>query len=297
MGHLLKEKEGAVFFVDILGFSALTQDKIKLKDSDFDKRDIPYQFNVKHNQLLAALILVKFRKILDNYKNRDVRISQLSDGAFIWSENICDVIIVAHDIMWNCIKGGILCRGGLSCGDFIETDKEYRLGRLILGSAVTEAAKLESSGVKGMRILINTNLNKYLKNYDKKFYGKINTLFQPIQDLSGKKQHHEFRWYDIPKISKSVQNLKNLEREKRINAIRERFYLAALLKFDSRFAWNEANDQGKVHIQASLDFILANEKEKFEIENNIKLDETTERSDLKIKHVMDLFDDTQSGKR
>ena len=105
--EFIKRMTGAVFFVDILGFGALTQNQINLSPEDFS----PWldKYHQQHdNQVLAAAILAEFRKILiDLDETYSVTISQLSDCAFIWSENIKDVILVANNIMSRCIDSGI----------------------------------------------------------------------------------------------------------------------------------------------------------------------------------------------
>ena len=115
--ELIKKYDGAVFFVDMLGMSALTNNHIALKKED-------YSFwldehHIKHNpQYLAAALLAKFREILVTLSLRfdNVTISQLSDCAFIWSQNISDVVLFASKFMSTAIYEGLLCRGGMAYG-------------------------------------------------------------------------------------------------------------------------------------------------------------------------------------
>lgn len=94
--------KGFVFYVDILGFTALTQDKIQLTEDDFNIWQVSKHFQTSGNQEFAANILIIFREILTNCKNKypKVNFTQLSDCAFVWSENMKDVIL-------SC---GIVCR-------------------------------------------------------------------------------------------------------------------------------------------------------------------------------------------
>lgn len=92
--ELLQKYNGTVFFVDILGISALTNNKISLNNKHFK----PWLENDEtkfSNQFLGAAILVEFRKLLLKLgkQNPGVKITQLSDCAFIWSQSIEDVII------------------------------------------------------------------------------------------------------------------------------------------------------------------------------------------------------------
>ncbi|WP_018676229.1 adenylate/guanylate cyclase domain-containing protein [Riemerella columbina] len=157
----IKNYEGAVFFVDILGISALTNGAIPLKNEDFK----PWLNDRKlyTNQFLGASILTEFRKLLSSIKgkNSKITITQLSDCAFIWSEDILEVLVFCSKFMHQAIKNGILCRGGLAYGEIIETKQPHNLGRFILGDAVTQAAKLESQS-KGCRVLINRGLPETL---------------------------------------------------------------------------------------------------------------------------------------
>lgn len=94
--------KGFVFYVDILGFSALTQGKIQLTEDDFNIWQVSKHFQTSGNQEFAANILIIFRKILANCQSKypTVNFTQLSDCAFVWSENMKDVILLC----------GIVCR-------------------------------------------------------------------------------------------------------------------------------------------------------------------------------------------
>ena len=94
----MKNSKGFVFYVDILGFTALTQDKIQLTKDDFNIWQVSKHFQTLGNQEFAANILILFRKILTDFQNKypTVNFIQLSDCAFIWSENMKDVILSCH---------------------------------------------------------------------------------------------------------------------------------------------------------------------------------------------------------
>lgn len=265
MGHLLRKINGAVFFVDILGFGALTQNKIQLEDQDLDDWNIPPHLD-KDNQSLAATILVEFRKILHKFdaKYKDVTVSQLSDCAFVWSENICDVIIVAHNIMWACLNAGILCRAGLSCGEIIETSENNELGRLIAGKAVSDAVKLESIA-KGTRVMINTDVSVTLYNYNQKFHTKIYQLFQPVINPLDYATYDEFKWYYIPELNIDSPGLHEVDRDFILNATKCRLKLASSLRLHPRFGWNSKGKEGLAQLVPSVSFISANEQIIFKI--------------------------------
>lgn len=265
MGHLLRNIKGGVFFVDILGFGALTQNKITLDDADFTAWNIPSHLE-KDNQSLAATILVEFRSILMGLEKRypGVTIAQLSDCAFVWSKNIRDVIIVAHDIMWAALNAGILCRAGLSCGEIIETSEKNRLGRLIAGEAVSNAVKLEGIA-KGARIMIDADVYHNLFEYDKAFCNKIYKLFQPVVNPLDFQDYDEFKWYYIPKLDVNTISLSEADETYVLEATKSRLKLAAKLRVHPRFSWNSKGKEGRAQICPTVTFISANEHTIFKI--------------------------------
>lgn len=98
--ELISKYDGAVFYVDILGMTALTNSKMTLTDEDYshwlDQHGKEYT-----DQYLAASILAEFRQILIglNASFQTVTVSHLSDCAFVWSKNITDVILFASNFM------------------------------------------------------------------------------------------------------------------------------------------------------------------------------------------------------
>ncbi|MGF1873722.1 hypothetical protein L4D77_00055 [Photobacterium frigidiphilum] len=159
------EKSGAVFFVDILGVGALTQGSIPINKEHFDAHRFSYKNKFSEHQFCAKL-LMKFRRILVSAtKNRsNVKVAQLSDCAFLWSEDVDAVVNVARDIMWKSLLGGLMCRGGLAYGKIVEPDKvNKQLGMFICGGAVTEAVKLEGQ-LKGMRVAVSAKVVAEFKN-------------------------------------------------------------------------------------------------------------------------------------
>ena len=84
----MKQKESGVFFIDILGFSALTKGQIK----DISKKDFQ-AWGLKKTEydlnFLSAKIILEFRSVLKRLKEKypAINIGQLSDCAFIWSDD------------------------------------------------------------------------------------------------------------------------------------------------------------------------------------------------------------------
>jgi hypothetical protein len=253
--NFINRIEGAVFFVDILGFSSLTQNEIKLKDQHYS----PWldKYHQKHdNQIMAAALLSEFREILLNIQNTfpSISISQLSDCAFVWSENVKDIILAANNIMSHCISNGIMCRGGMSYGEIIETTQSNSLGRFIVGKAVTDAAKLESIA-KGCRIMITTEVPAALYRYDSAFNEKIYLLFQPFTNPLDYLIYDEFKWYITPFMDDNVEDLRFIDKNKKLDLIESRLLLAGIIRLHPKFYWNSLTPQGRLQLKASINFI------------------------------------------
>jgi hypothetical protein len=257
--HLIHKFEGAVFFVDILGIGFLTQNQIKLDEDDYrpwlDKYHLEY--NAQH---LSAAILSEFREILNQLKHEfpNVKFAQLSDCAFIWSENITSVVIIVSRLMNKCVKNGILCRGGMTFGEIIETKQNLDLGKFIVGDAVSRAVKLEGLA-KGARVLIDQELPTKLWHYDEKFRNKINPLFVPFVNQLDYITYDEFKWYLVPVLSQSIDNLDNISDLERVAFTKERLKLAVNVMCSPRFNWNSKNNAGQVQLRASVNFLAEND--------------------------------------
>lgn len=257
--ELLQNYKGAVFFVDILGISALTNNKIELDDEDY----IPWLNNDVDkfsNQFLGASILAEFRSLLLKLRkgNTSLKITQLSDCAFIWSERIADVVVFCSKFMHRAVEKGILCRGGLAFGEIIETNQTHKLGRFILGDAVTQAAKLESRS-KGCRVLINRELPQELWEQNKEVSNKIFPLFQPFTNPLDFQIYDEFKWYLTPKLDyKNIVDLNVIDFNTKVKFTKNRLMLANRLRCSPKFSWNSKNLLGKAQLIASINFLSQN---------------------------------------
>ena len=199
--------------------------------------------------------------------------TQLSDCAFVWSENMKDVILSCHTIMWDCLQNGILCRGGIAYGDIIE-DNNTNLGQMLLGNAVSKAVKLEQAGAKGCRVLMDQEVPAFLHDYDSSFLSKIYQLFQPFENPLDYQIYDEFKWY----YSQSLKDLNTTIGI--IQATVERLCLAAKLQYHPRFNWNVRSQEGNIHVKSSMRFTSANEQNVFNIEHTF---DWKEMVDLKTR--------------
>ena len=256
--EIIEKNYAAVFYVDILGMGALTKQEIKLTRTEYSywlKKDRD-EFN---NQYLAAAILAEFRKILTTLmvKYEKVIISQLSDCAFIWSDDICDVVRFAAEFMQLAIGKGVFCRGGLSYGEIIETNENHTLGRFIVGPAVTAAVKLEKIA-KGARILIDEDFPQFIWNYNKIFAEKSQPLFSPFTNPLDFEVYDEFKWYLVPSEIIGKVDIRLLEYDDRVECTKNRLKLASQVRFSPRFLWNTKSAQGCVQVKATVNFMAEN---------------------------------------
>lgn len=257
--ELISKREGAVFFVDILGIMALTNNYMNLTDEDYshwlDQHGIEYT-----DQYLAASILAEFRQILNELNNSfaSVTVSQLSDCAFIWSENITDIILFASKFMTISIDRGLLCRGGLTYGEIIETNQNHNLGRFIVGKAVTDAAKLEGVA-KGARVLIDPEFPHKLWELDPDFSGRTLPLFAPFTNPLNYTEYDEFKWYLCPDLSATVNDLNTLSPSEKIKLTKDRLKIANQVRCSPKFNWNSKSKEGLVQLKATVNFISEND--------------------------------------
>jgi hypothetical protein len=256
--ELISKYDGAVFFVDILGMTALTNSKMTLVAEDYshwlDQHGKEYT-----DQYLAASILAEFRQILIglNQTFESVTVSQLSDCAFVWSRNITDIVLFASKFMTTAINRGILCRGGLTYGEIIETNQNHELGRFIVGKAVTDAAKLEGVA-KGARVLIDQDFPHSLWEQDKDFAERTIPLFAPFTNPLDYTDYDEFKWYLCPDLSSTVNNLSILSNAEKITLTKSRLKIANQVRCSPKFNWNSKSKEGLIQLKATINFISEN---------------------------------------
>jgi hypothetical protein len=255
---IISKFDGAVFFVDILGISALTNNKMTLTEDDYchwlDQHGKEYT-----DQYLAASILTEFRQILIelNQTFQNVTVSQLSDCAFVWSRNITDIVLFASKFMTTAINRGLLCRGGLTYGEIIETNQNHDLGRFIVGKAVTDAAKLEGVA-KGARVLIDQDFPNNLWKQDKNFAERTIPLFAPFTNPLDYTDYDEFKWYLCPDLSSNVNDLSILSNEEKITLTKSRLKIANQVRCAPKFNWNSKSKEGLIQLKATINFISEN---------------------------------------
>lgn len=290
----MRQYDGAVLFVDILGIGALTRGLVPLNEEAFE----PWQIDDKglgQHYMLAARLLTGFRKILVQAKENcePVKIAQLSDCAFIWSEDPIMVANAARDIMWETSRAGILCRGGLAHGAILEPDKlNHSLGEFVLGEAVTKAVSLEGSG-KGFRVFCDTNVAAKV-SAKCHFY---NSPFIPLRNPLNGTVVDEFQWYTLPETI-STRNYVERRDELVASALAR---LLAHLRHSPLFLWNSSSTDGLIQVACSVESVsnalqrvLPNGELDFSAEQMMYA--PPQRSEKIAERVTDLFQQEVSKK-
>lgn len=245
----MKQYTGAVLFVDILGIGALTKNKVELTDTDYDA----FQISKEHKsaQIFCAHLLIRFRSILakTNKNNPSINIAQLSDCAFIWSNDAISVLNAARKIMFQAIQCGILIRGGIAYGEIVEPDKVNRsIGNFILGEAATKAAGIESAG-KGCRIFSDLELPSALSSINP----SLQYLFTPLKSPLDGAIVDEFKWY-LPDDFGLISTKPKSYRRKCAHDLLE---LISLLKHSPWFNWNASSKDGEIQLALGIESISA----------------------------------------
>lgn len=235
----MKEYTGAVLFVDILGISALTtSEKPLVTDQDFKALSTrPKKFG--GNQLFCARLLSKFRSNLHECKMNGLKIAQLSDCAFLWSENESLVVQAARKLFLKNTNTGIFARGGMTFGQIIEPEKaRISLGQFICGNAVTRAAQLEGMG-KGARVFIDREIG------GRRVTGISPSAFEGMPNPSDYRMIDEFIWFSCP--------AEFSDHAEKITRLKELVSLLVRFKSCPSFRWNAASSQGRVHLGATIE--------------------------------------------
>lgn len=249
--NTLNSTRGAVLFIDILGTGALTTGKINIDDGTYTGWGI---IENKSHQMLAATILVQFRENLNKIKEKypKIKIAQLSDGAFIWSETLKDFICASHELMMLNIACGVFCRGGMAYGGIITSDAPLSFGPFVVGDAVTKAVNLESIG-KGAKIFIDMSL---IDELNEEFNSCLVSAQFPIiteirNNLTGE-TYDEFKWYVIKDLETHLSSSANPQKKQ--TAIKSCLKVKPELAYEinmallcKKFNWNKSSTEGKKH--------------------------------------------------
>ena len=259
----MKQKESGVFFIDILGFSALTKGQIK----DISKKDFQ-AWGLKKTEydlnFLSAKIILEFRSVLKRLKEKypAINIGQLSDCAFIWSDDIVLLIQAVHFMMWTMIgEKGVLCRGGLSYGNIVEIDDvDYELGAFIVGNPATNAVKNEGR-LKGPRVTMDLTITDKIQESFRKdslVMQLSHDLFHNIESMIDMNQVDEYRWYLFDDDIITSSSIGIIDLNTRIQLTKQRLKLANVLQFHPRMRWNTLSEDGRIQLKAGIKSLTKN---------------------------------------
>lgn len=140
-----KSFKGFVCYIDLLGFSSLTNENSQLSNDEIKRK------------------LAVFHFIIKKQISRKIYYSVISDSVFIYSTVSSKVFLTSlANIFRKCLERGILLRAGLDYGDYsVLRTKLFKNN--IFGKAVTNAVALEKKG-KGCRIFIDANFPSCCKD-------------------------------------------------------------------------------------------------------------------------------------
>lgn len=238
----MRSFQGAVLFVDMLGFSALTRGKLDLCEEEYEPWKVDPKGDFPH-QLLAAKILLEFRKALSLTKKAydTVRLAQLSDCAFLWSDDVGSLVDAGRYLMQKAALKGLLCRGGLAFGDIHEPGKvNHSLGAFIVGDAVTRAVTYETAG-KGMRVFTDPETaGRVLKD-------RRTESFQPLVNPMTGDTVDEWRWYALGQSRLSKRNMTKFRGE-----LERLVGYHTMLRYSPRLAWSATTPEGRRQIACSV---------------------------------------------
>ncbi len=247
----MKTYQGAAFYIDILGFSALTQGQVVgLKKEDYEAWGIKTKEKQNHH-ILAATIIIEFRNALQALKKYipSIHIAHISDCAFIWCEDVAELLRGVHYFMWSAVRDkGILCRGGISYGEIFEVENnDYALGSIVLGDAVTRAVHLEGV-LKGPRIAMDREFPHAVWNYAK-IQALSPDLFYAMTNEIDMAEADEYRWYLCDEDFLANHGF-SISRIDRLEMTKARLSVFNTLKYHPRMGWNTKDVKALVQLKA-----------------------------------------------
>jgi len=231
---------GSVCYIDLLGFSYLTDHSDDVKNKTIINRYI----SCLHDIICKAI------------NGTNISYSIISDAVFLYSENECDQLIFAlPKIFRQCITNGILLRAGLSYGEYTVTTTALSDNN-IYGEAVTRAVKLEKNG-KGCRIFIDQEIPSQCSN----IFPYNSDIFKPYRNYVNYSYIDVFEWpliYEKYYYNPINSYNTDLEPNKELaDLIFDNYKLSIYLRFSPCFFWNTQTDEGLTHIAVSVEYITS----------------------------------------
>ena len=192
-------------------------------------------------------------KFLREFDSENVDVAQLSDGAFIWSQQARPFFEAITELAKDLDVAGLMWRAGLTKGPiWLPKSHDTDLGKFLAGSAVTRAVQLESR-LKGARIAADFSLRDVFLTTGLGNQEVANMMFAPTDDPLA----FEYRWYlapwrngnpmslDDPFERGAHEGLADLAASRAIDRIAR---LATRREYD----WNGLNVDGLLHRVATI---------------------------------------------
>ncbi|KQU08037.1 hypothetical protein [Rhizobium sp. Leaf453] len=238
----MREYDGAVLFVDILGVGALTTSpKTIVEMADFAAHS-RHSKPVVSNQYFCAILLSQFRRNLMAVDSDGLFVAQLSDSAFLWSKNTNLVLEAARKLFWLNAYSGVLARAGMAFGQIVEPEKvASHLGKFVCGEAVTRAVGLEQTG-KGARIFVDTIIPGQILSH----FGPQD--FSDMTNASDFSKVDEFVWFGRPDGHQASGKMT----QDQLGSVAD---LSFLFQSSLLYRWNAASAAGQIQLAATIDRI------------------------------------------
>lgn len=250
----------AVAYLDILGVGALTQNQVIISTHP----KLPAK-PVDSNMALAFYLMNSFYNAIgEMQKKYGVTFSILSDSAFIWSEDPLAVAKSVAHINHKLIHSGVMCRSGLTYGDFALDLNTTTGTQIVAGDAVSKAVALEKSG-KGIRCFIDQDFPKCLPERIHKCY-LSSQLFTPAYNYAQFSVVDVFNWHLMPymcDMSRCDNRCKTFIREKVFLAMQR-------LLHSPLYSWNDCTPSGRTHLAGTISN-LANSLDHFTNDNTYNI--------------------------
>ncbi|MBD5435102.1 MAG: hypothetical protein HDR36_01065 [Treponema sp.] len=297
--------KGAVCYIDLLGFSYLTEkldSSVLYKNPDEEKpfgekkvkelrfcdlrnlKDyIKNGYIASENKIMESdwaynivdTNLKKFHEIVEKQCQpyQDAEYSVLSDSFFIIDESSDEILFIVANIFRECIKSGILVRGGLAYGTFYIVRPHMEKFN-IYGAAVTKAVNYEKLG-KGCRVFTDSDFPISCKA----FSITNPQLFGHYKNSSDYSVLDCFEWLmikdDYVLNPSDVDNLACFHNPANVKNAFELFYdnfeVYCNLCFSTKFAWNLKNNFGIIQIGASIEYLSALIDKTYRLSPNINI--------------------------
>ena len=243
---------GAVCYIDLLGFSYLTElleNKKENANDSYETFDKDQEKTISTDQAYEIVNdnLRNFHNAIKDLtrKYSSSNYSIISDSLFITSESCDDILYLVANLFRECLKKGVLLRAGLAYGRYytVETPIEELN---FFGPAVTRAVHYEGKG-KGCRIFTDSDFS----NHCNLIVTKNLKLFFSYKNLLDYSTIDCFEW----PLIKDNYILDSVDKKKMNDLLNDNHEIICKLLYSPNFDWNLDNNKGIEQIRASTEYL------------------------------------------